>query len=633
MRVSLLSPVLSRVIRLGAAAALALLVSSPCLQASTGEGPPAEVLAREVQPNEIYWHPAPGSTSQQLTVSGPHGIYLQKTFDPGSTPFLSISEEGGGPLPDGRYRYELRSGILTGRAHALKSTENGREGKDLPESSSTAEREALEPTLQVGHFTVSDGSFVVASADETTAAKSVSPLDVVVNDDQIVTGSLCVGFDCVDGEGFGFDTIRLKENNLRIKFEDTSSTGSFPTNDWSIVVNDSSEGGGNYFAVEDVTGIKTPFTIVAGAPTASMYVDNNGRLGLKTSTPVLEVHMKDGDTPSIRMEQDNTSGWTAQTWDVAGNESNFFIRDTTNGSKLPFRIQPGAPTNSLSVRSNGRVGLGTWDPAAPMELTRNDGATQLLVRDTLNDETSKNLLKLESYSGAYMEFTDTTTGKSWDMGMDGADAFLVNNGTMELSLADSGKVGLRNPTSPFLRFTNTTSSKSWSAGMRGAANFFIGNGTADVSVTETGRVLVKADGVKTFDLRTNGNLILAGTLTQNSDRDTKHRVSPADGPAILSRLQALPISTWVLKHDENQAVHLGPMAQDFYSAFGLGSDERHIAPMDAAGIALAAVKELQRKIDEKEALIAERDTQMQSMQQRIALLESRIERLLAGQRP
>ena len=56
--------------------------------------------------------------------------------------------------------------------------------------------------------------------------------DQVILDDLIVDGSACIGFDCVNGESFGFDTIRIKENNLRIRAQDTSSTASFPTNDW-----------------------------------------------------------------------------------------------------------------------------------------------------------------------------------------------------------------------------------------------------------------------------------------------------------------------------------------------------------------------------------------------------------------
>ena len=73
----------------------------------------------------------------------------------------------------------------------------------------------------------------------------VSPAtaDHVILDDCIIQGSTCIGLDCVNGESFGFDTLRLKENNLRIKFQDTSNTASFPKNDWQITANESSNGG------------------------------------------------------------------------------------------------------------------------------------------------------------------------------------------------------------------------------------------------------------------------------------------------------------------------------------------------------------------------------------------------------
>ena len=83
---------------------------------------------------------------------------------------------------------------------------------------------------------------------------ALSPLkDIVHLDDVIIDGSICVGLDCVNGENFGFDTQRLKENNLRIHFDDTSVSASFPNNDWRIVINDSNNGGLNHFTVEDAT--------------------------------------------------------------------------------------------------------------------------------------------------------------------------------------------------------------------------------------------------------------------------------------------------------------------------------------------------------------------------------------------
>ncbi|MEC9250834.1 MAG: hypothetical protein VX501_09300, partial [Pseudomonadota bacterium] len=148
--------------------------------------------------------------------------------------------------------------------------------------------------------------------------------DQVFNDDLIVTFSACIGNDCVNGESFGFDTLRIKENNLRIHFDDTSTSASFPRNDWRLVANDSANGGGNYFAIEDSTAGRIPFRVEAGAPANSLYVEDAGRVGFGTSTPVVEMHVVDGDTPTLRLEQDGSSGFTPQTFDVAANEANFF---------------------------------------------------------------------------------------------------------------------------------------------------------------------------------------------------------------------------------------------------------------------------------------------------------------------
>jgi hypothetical protein len=64
--------------------------------------------------------------------------------------------------------------------------------------------------------------------------------------------------------------------------------------------------------------------------------------------------IKGTNTPGIRLAQSGGPFGT-QTWDVAGNEANFFVRDTTNGSTLPFRIRPGAPTSSIDIGANGNI--------------------------------------------------------------------------------------------------------------------------------------------------------------------------------------------------------------------------------------------------------------------------------------
>ena len=270
--------------------------------------------------------------------------------------------------------------------------------------------------------------------------------DKVIRDDLIVDGSACVGFDCVNGESFGFDTIRIKENNLRIKAQDTSATASFPSNDWQITFNDSANGGANKFSIDDIDGGRTPFTIEAGAPSHSLYVDDGGRLGLGTSTPVVDAHIKSGNTPTLRLEQDGSSGFTPQTWDVAGNEANFFIRDATNGSTLPFRIFPDAPSNALTIAgSSGNVGIGTTSPDSPLHVRRTDGTALLHIEEASSTKATRHLLELENNGRVEFRLRDSSVAKGlWTLANTVDAQRLINtrggSGAHEFILFENGNV-------------------------------------------------------------------------------------------------------------------------------------------------------------------------------------------------
>jgi hypothetical protein len=267
-------------------------------------------------------------------------------------------------------------------------------------------------------------------------AKSVAAQ--VITQDLIVQGSACIGFDCVNGESFGFDTIRLKENNLRIKAQDTSNSASFPTNDWQITFNDSANGGKNKFSIDDVDGGRTPFTIEAGAPNNSLYVDNAGRVGFGTSTPVVEMHSSNGDSPTLRLEQSASSGFTPQTWDIAGNESNFFIRDVTNGAKLPFRIRPNAPSNSIFVNSNGNIGLGTDEPNSKLDLRSNGNL--ISMQKTTDDASGHMIIR----SAAAPVNKALFIRRSLSNEQDGTYFYHINSGGFPLNMAlmENGDVGI-----------------------------------------------------------------------------------------------------------------------------------------------------------------------------------------------
>ena len=316
----------------------------------------------------ITWMPKMNYVQMVVTVSRPDGSVFSKTFTSGGTPYLDLNSLYGNHSIDGLYTYELQMVPNTGsKVRQFHETAGLDNEKDLG-------RDAL---TQTGHFMVQGGAIVTETAPEGRSGTK----DVLHYDDVIITGSLCVGFDCADGESFGFDTIILKEHNLRIYFNDTSYTASYPTNNWRITINDSTNGGASYFSVDDVDDGTSIFKVEAGAPSNSLYVEDYGRVGLGTSTPVVELHIKDSDTPTLRLEQDSSGGWTAQTFDVAGNESNFFVRDATNGSKLPFRIQPSTPSSTLCLKSDGYVGIGTWSPAFPLEVeTTNENAAIVAER-------------------------------------------------------------------------------------------------------------------------------------------------------------------------------------------------------------------------------------------------------------
>ncbi len=130
-------------------------------------------------------------------------------------------------------------------------------------------------------------------------------------------------------------------------------------------------------------------------------------------------------------------------------------------------------------------------------------------------------------------------------------------------------------------------------------------------------------------------LHVLGTVTATafnppSDRNLKENFSPVSPREVLEKVAALPISRWNFKSDTTTP-HVGPMAQDFHAAFGLGTDERHIATVDADGVALAAIQGLNEKVEVRSQRAEHRSRQaeqrLQSLEAENAALKLRLERL------
>jgi trimeric autotransporter adhesin len=72
---------------------------------------------------------------------------------------------------------------------------------------------------------------------------------------------------------------------------------------------------------------------------------------------------------------------------------------------------------------------------------------------------------------------------------------------------------------------------------------------------------------------------------------------------VLERVAEMPVSTWSYKSEDPAVRHLGPMAQDFHAAFGLGDTDRAYNSIDAHGVAMAAIKALYERSREQDARI------------------------------
>jgi len=136
-----------------------------------------------------------------------------------------------------------------------------------------------------------------------------------------------------------------------------------------------------------------------------------------------------------------------------------------------------------------------------------------------------------------------------------------------------------------------------SAGQNGTFVWSDGsNGDATLASTRAYEFLARASGGVTFwtNAASTVGATLApgsGTWASASDRNLKTDVGRIDDAAVLDKVATLPIERWSYK-SERGVRHVGPMAQDFYAAFGVGEDDKHITSIDEDGVALAAIKAL-----------------------------------------
>ncbi len=191
---------------------------------------------------------------------------------------------------------------------------------------------------------------------------------------------------------------------------------------------------------------------------------------------------------------------------------------------------------------------------------------------------------------------------------------------------------------------------SFAAGNRAQANHdgafvWADQRSFDFASTEARTFRARATGGVEFVLGIDGygnpdwscSVVDGGTWSCSSDRTLKENLVPVNGADVLQRLAEMPIYTWNGKGQTPDARHMGPMAQDFYAAYGLGESDTHISTIDLDGVALAAVQELharnqalQKEISAYKEENAALEARVDDLQRQNADFEARLAALEQG---
>ena len=151
------------------------------------------------------------------------------------------------------------------------------------------------------------------------------------------------------------------------------------------------------------------------------------------------------------------------------------------------------------------------------------------------------------------------------------------------------------------------------------------NGTS-FSSTTANQFLIRAGGGVT--LYTDSSASVGATLPAGSgswsivsDRNLKANFASVDDLQLLEALAGIPIQTWNYKTQDTDIRHLGPMAQDFHAAFGVGENDTTISTVDAQGVALAGVQGLYHLAQDQAAQLKTHQAQIDDLQARLSKVE------------
>jgi len=248
--------------------------------------------------------------------------------------------------------------------------------------------------------------------------------------------------------------------------------------------------------------------------------------------------------------------------------------------------QSGVADYRLFLATNGNTGVGLADPVRRLEVAARTVADGIQVRGNGN----------------------------------AAGFYLSQNGT------ENGVLGLAAAAAQY-----STAAAANDVVLRSQQRLFVqsGGGAPAITITTSNRVGIgntaPGDPLVVVNARCDGS-----SWINASDRALKENFAPVNAREVLEKVVALPLNTWNYRNQAPVVRHLGPTAQDFKAAFGLGESDTGIATVDADGVAMAAIQGLNQKLEETRSELKRKDAENAELKARLERLERLLETRLAG---
>lgn len=446
----------------------------------------------------------------------------------------------------------------------------------------------------------------------------------------------------LDPVGIGIKTsapatdIHVVDPFPEIRLDDSSAgAGQADINVTNTTFEIEDSGGSRIFGFNtETTGVDAVFMNADGSmelDNGSVFIDTANRVGIGTTAPEQSLDVEGGQI------QLNSTGDPGGWWLNTGGTGLWF-NNNDGTTTSPVKFNNNAPSDSLVVEgTTGDIGIGTATPAVQLDVVGNQIRLNGTGR-TIAMRTDGNHTDVEA-QGADLYLRSSSVDQNIIMNPFTNDGSVIigttvlDGATPELQVEDAQDTLLLVKNSAATA-TDQTMFRLEAGGTSKVRFELVAGGGTDrwtfdnIAANDKFGFSRVGTGATEFTLDPNGNGVFRGTVTANgvlltSAKSRKTDFTPIDDQEILSKVAGLDVAQWRYKAGDEGQAHIGPYAEEFQQAFGLG-DGKTINMIDASGVAFAAIQGLNQAVEEKDAQIAE-------LKARMAQLESMIQELVPQQ--